>query len=53
MDRYQQMADLQRKWTPPPELIAPGEREVRLAGAGKALAVVAVALVLGGIGVGG
>src|ERR1022692_690492 len=52
MDRYQEMSELQRTWTPPPELLGSGPREVQLSRAGVAVAVLAGLLVLGGIGAG-
>jgi hypothetical protein len=50
MDRFEEMAELQRTWTPPPELIGYGPREVRLSHAGLAVAVLAGILIFGGIG---
>lgn len=50
MDRYQEMAELQRTWTPPPELMGSGPREVRLSGQGIGVAVLAGCLILGGVG---
>jgi hypothetical protein len=52
MDRYQEMSELQRTWTPPPELLGSGPREVELSRAGIAVAVLAGFLILGGIGAG-
>jgi hypothetical protein len=52
MDTYQKMAELQRNWTPPPELAGFGSREVQLSRAGIAIAVLAGALILGGLGAG-
>jgi hypothetical protein len=48
MDRFDEMAELQRKWTPPAELAGSGTREVRLSGRGIAAAVLAGLLILGG-----
>ncbi|HEV3197511.1 MAG TPA: DUF3592 domain-containing protein [Bryobacteraceae bacterium] len=52
MDRYQEMAELQRTWTPPPELIGYGSREVQLSRQGIAVAVLAGILILGGVAAG-
>ncbi len=52
MDRYQELAELQRNWTPPAELRSLENREVRLSGRGIALAALAGILILGGVGVG-
>jgi hypothetical protein len=48
MDRFEEMAELQRKWTPPAELLGSVPREVRLSGGGIAAAVLAGLLILGG-----
>jgi hypothetical protein len=52
MERYDQLAHLQRNWSPPPELAGSGERTVGLTGGGIALMVLAAALFLGGIAAG-
>jgi hypothetical protein len=52
MDRYQEMEELQRTWTPPPELSGSGPREVQLSGRGIAVAVLAAILILGGVATG-
>jgi hypothetical protein len=52
VDRYQEMAELQRTWTPPPELSGYGQREVQLSGRGISVAVLAGFLILGGVGAG-
>src|SRR6476646_2140206 len=49
MDRYQELAQLQRGWKPPVELSTSTPREVKLSGSGIALAVLAVALFAGAI----
>ena len=49
MDRYQELAELQRKWTPPAELTGSAPREVRLSGGGVGLAILAVVLFVAGI----
>jgi len=51
MDRYQEMAELQRTWTPPPELVR-YEREVQLSPQGVAIAVLAGIMILGGVAAG-
>jgi hypothetical protein len=48
-DRGRELQDLQRDWTPPPELARGGPREVKLSGGGIAVSVVACLLLLGAI----
>lgn len=52
MNRYDEMAELQRHWTPPRELAASSPRSVRLTRAGIALIVLAAVMFLGGIALG-
>lgn len=52
MDRYQQLEEVRRKWTPPKELTGSVPREIRLSSGGYVVAVLAVLLILGGIGAG-
>jgi hypothetical protein len=49
MERYRELAELQREWKPPAELSGSSSREVELSGGGKALACLSVALMLGAI----
>lgn len=49
MDRYSEMEELQRKWQPPAGLRGSVPRPVRLAGAGIALVVLAVAMFAGAV----
>ncbi len=49
MDRYQELAQMQRNWRPPAELNTSTPREVKLSGGGIAVAVLAVALFAGAI----
>src|SRR5579863_4837839 len=49
MDRYQELAKLQRNWTPPAELLNSGIREVHLSRKGMAIAALAGLLIVGGV----
>jgi hypothetical protein len=48
MDRFEEMAEIERKWKPPAELSDSVPREVRLSGRGMGIAVLAGLLILGG-----
>ena len=49
MERDRELAELQRRWSPPAELTGPVPREVRLSGRGIGLAVMAGVMILAGI----
>jgi hypothetical protein len=49
MERHRELQELQRDWKPPVELLGSSSREVELSGGGKALACLAVLLMLGAI----
>ncbi len=49
MDRYEQLIELRKNWTPPAELAGSLPREVRLSAAGIALAVVATLMSAGAV----
>lgn len=49
MDRYDEFEELQKKWQPPAGLAPMGPRDVRLAGAGVALVILAAVMFAGAI----
>jgi hypothetical protein len=49
MERHRELAELQRDWKPPVELSGSSSREVELSGGGKAVASLAIVLMLGAI----
>src|SRR3954467_46534 len=51
MSEQEDLAELQRNWTPPMELAGSGPREVKLRGAGIAMVCLASLMFLGGIAV--
>jgi len=50
MDQNPELAEIQRKWSPPAELLVPGKRDVRLTGYGKLMAFLGCLLTAVGSG---
>ena len=48
MNRYEELAEIKKNWTPPPGLAGTGPRDVRLKAGGIVLAVLAAIFVIGG-----